>query len=321
MKNSIVYLLFFVLCISGCKTNKNTFKSENSDVKLKIEFIKSDIPTTTFTGRIIDIKSKEPVVGAYVILRNSLAKEIGTITDLEGFFTIQNLELGEYSLEIKAMEFKTMQAQLKIKEHTKCVVEVQLEPIEMFVEKPVIYLYPSDTQNIQVKLDYAGSLTHTYPKYQDSGWHVTAAPDGKIWDKNGLEYYALFWEGVPNKQIVPKEGFVVEGKKTAVFLEDKLAYLGLNRREANEFIMYWLPRMEDNAYNFIYFAGEEYEAQAKLSIDPQPESVIRVMMLTQPLESKIEVPQQDISILKGSRKGFTVVEWGGSVIETIKEEI
>ena len=38
-----------------------------------------------------------------------------------------------------------------------------------------------------------------------------------------------------------KEGFIVKGKDTITFLKEKLAQLGLNEREANEFIIYSLP--------------------------------------------------------------------------------
>jgi hypothetical protein len=109
-------------------------------------------------------------------------------------------------------------------------------------------------------------------------------------------------------------GFVVAGKNTATFLEEKLAYLGLNRREANEFIMHWLPRMENNPYNLIHFANTTYTQQAELHISPQPETLIRVMMLTQALPYAQSIPEQDLSPLHKTRKGFTVVEWGGTEI-------
>ena len=41
-------------------------------------------------------------------------------------------------------------------------------------------------------------------------------------------------------------GFVVRGSDTAAFLREKLAYMGLTPREYNEFIVYWLPRMQNN---------------------------------------------------------------------------
>ncbi|MFZ4786324.1 MAG: hypothetical protein ACOYLH_12670, partial [Flavobacteriales bacterium] len=180
-------------------------------------------------------------------------------------------------------------------------------------EKPVIYLYPQSTMHVDVALDYKGKLVHTYPHYSQDGWHVTASPEGKLWDENGQEYYALFWEGMSFSSLKAPDGFVVSGKETAAFLEEKLAYLGLSRREANEFIMYWLPRMESNPYNLIHFAGEDYNQLAPLRITPEPTTLIRVMMLTKPLQEKINMPLQDLAPLKKERVGFTVVEWGGQV--------
>lgn len=44
---------------------------------------------------------------------------------------------------------------------------------EPLTEKPVIYLYPEQKTAVSVSLDYAGTLTATYPAYEN-GWHVTA---------------------------------------------------------------------------------------------------------------------------------------------------
>ena len=99
--------------------------------------------------------------------------------------------------------------------------------------KPIIYLYPEKTQEIEVQLDYDGVLTHTYPKYT-GGWEVTAKPDGTLFDSKKQEYYALYWEGKPNKDYTIDEGFVVPGEQTIDFLENTLSKLGLNRKEANE---------------------------------------------------------------------------------------
>ena len=52
--------------------------------------------------------------------------------------------------------------------------------------KPVIYLYPEQETTVSVSLDYAGTLTATYPAYEN-GWTVTAEPDGTLYDENGDE--------------------------------------------------------------------------------------------------------------------------------------
>ena len=175
-------------------------------------------------------------------------------------------------------------------------------------EKPVIYLYPEQGEEVSVRLDYDGKLTCTYPEY-DNGWHVTAAPDGRITDENGQEYNYLYWEGETEQEYDFSEGFCVAGEDTAEFLEDALDRLGLTRREANEFIVYWLPRMEQNEYNLISFQSEAYTDHARLSIQPDPDTVIRVFMAYKPVENEQEIPEQTLAAPE--RSGFTVVEWGG----------
>ena len=184
---------------------------------------------------------------------------------------------------------------------------------EMVAEKPVIYLYPERTAEVSVELDYAGELTCTYPKY-NGGWRVIAAPDGALVDINTkLEHYCLFWEGRADVDYDMSEGFVIKGGDSSEFLEDKLALLGLNPRERNEFMIYWLPRMERNAYNLIAFQNEAYTDNAKLAVDPAPDCVIRVFMAFKPLEEPVDIAEQ--TLIPAQRHGFTVVEWGGAEVK------
>jgi hypothetical protein len=179
--------------------------------------------------------------------------------------------------------------------------------------KPIIYLYPSEKTEVEVKVNLDGKLTHTYPKYNDS-WQVTAFPNGKVIDQNNKEYYSLYWEGMLNLNSKIEEGFVVKGSETINFLEESLTKLGLNRREANEFIIYWLPHLENNPYNLIHFATTDYIAKAELDIKPKPETSIRLLMRYQPLNEKIKIKEQKLPTKPVKRRGFTIVEWGGSLI-------
>ena len=174
--------------------------------------------------------------------------------------------------------------------------------------KPVIYLYPEQEQEVSVRLDYDGELTCTYPEYKE-GWEITAKPDGRLTDKTGMEYNYLYWEGTSDREYDFSEGFCIAGEDSAEFLEGALAELGLTRREANEFIVYWLPRLEANAYNLISFQTEAYTEHAGLIIEPEPDTVIRVFMAYQPTDSRQEIPEQELDA--PARTGFTVVEWGG----------
>lgn len=183
------------------------------------------------------------------------------------------------------------------------------EPEQECDEKPVIYLYPEQQTEVTVELLLDGELTCTYPEYKN-GWKVTANPDGRLLDENGMEYNYLYWEGKSSHPYHMSQGFCVAGKDTAAFLEKALEQLGLTRKEANEFIVYWLPQMQENPYNLISFQTEDYTEHAKLKITPKPDTLIRVFMTWQPLTKPKEIPKQKLCAPK--RSGFTVVEWGGS---------
>ncbi len=317
MKTSLYFLITLVFGLQACTTQKKTVSSYEKKSTIVVNCKNSSVPASYITGKVTDINTQEEIFYANVVLRDLKTLQVieGVLTDEHGNFELKNIPLGKYLLSVEREGYDEVDMQLNFNEHLTCTAEIKLALYDIHPEKPVIYLYPEQRQKINVKLDYEGTLSHTYPKYYGDCWTVTAEPNGTLWDENNQEYYALFWEGTLSKQIIPTDGFIVAGKETASFLEDKLAYLGLNRREANEFIMYWLPRMENNAYNFIHFSGKQYEELAELEITPKPETIIRVMMLTQPLKSRMDYPLQDLSTLKKTRKGFTVVEWGGSIID------
>lgn len=187
--------------------------------------------------------------------------------------------------------------------------DLELEPGVCY--KPVLYLYPEKQTDVRVNLHLNGPLTCTYPAYQD-GWQVTALPDGTLLDAAGKTYSYLYWEGETRTAYDFSKGFCVRGEDTALFLEETLARLGLNRREANEFIVYWLPLMQEHPYNLITFQQSCYTDAARLEIEPKPDTLIRVFMAWKPLREVVELPPQELEAPQ--RSGFTVVEWGGTMV-------
>ena len=183
---------------------------------------------------------------------------------------------------------------------------------EECAEKPVIYLYPEQETAVSVSLNYDGTLTATYPAYEN-GWHITAEPDGTLYDETGAEYSYLFWEGENKTDYDFSTGFCVAGADTADFLRETLAEIGLTPKEYNEFIVYWLPKMQENPYNLISFQSERYTDTAKLDIDPEPDSVLRGFMAWKPLHRAQTIEPQTFTPF--ARDGFTVVEWGGCEVK------
>lgn len=184
-------------------------------------------------------------------------------------------------------------------------------PYSGSIDKPIIYLYPTKDTNVSVKLLNDKLITHSYPKYENE-WNVLAKSNGDLVDlKTNRNLYALYYE---NKNIIDfntDDGFVVKGEDTIKFLEEKLEILGLNEKESEEFIIYWLPKLENNKYNYIRFATmDEINENMPLEINPKPDTIIRILMTYKPLEDKIDIKEQKLN--KALRNGYTVVEWGGT---------
>lgn len=187
------------------------------------------------------------------------------------------------------------------------------EPVMM---KPVIYLYPEKEEHVFVKVSPPSGFSVTYPPYQN-GWSVTAFPGGRIVNESdGKEYSYLYWEGNPDSSAKYDltKGFVVKGSDTATFFQKTLADIGLEPKEYNEFIVYWLPQMQKNTFNLIHFATkEEYSERVPMIVEPKPDSLLRVFMVFKPLDNSVKVEEQTFE--KFQREGFSVLEWGGSELK------
>lgn len=197
--------------------------------------------------------------------------------------------------------------------------------------KPAIYLYPEKSQEISVKLDIGGNITISDPIYNpETGWNVKANPDGVIQlSESGQDtsdgvrkhsseveesnYPYLYYEADLAKGYKPKNGWVISRGNLDRQLKIILTQLGLNEKEKNDFLDYWLPRLISKPY---YFAGlvptEDINQQEALSINPTPANIIRVRLIFEGLDYPISVPLPKLSEIK--RNGFTVVDWGGSVV-------
>ena len=221
----------------------------------------------------------------------------------------QCIEMDNYDYYLlrveKDFKFDKVEFEYDVKEDNKCFSNYGED------KKPMIYIYPEKEMNVSIKLGYSEKLIVSYPKYVNS-WNVLASPNGNL-KYNGRNYYGLYWEGKNKKVQVREDGFVVKGEDIAKFLEDKLEILGLNEREINEFIVYWLPKMEHNKYNYVRFeTREEIDNYMPLEVSPKPDTIIRVQMDFKALDNPITVKEQELTKVK--RTGYTVVEWGGTEI-------
>lgn len=179
--------------------------------------------------------------------------------------------------------------------------------------KPVIYLYPKNDQKVHVEVTPGNGLSFTDPQYKN-GWNVLARKNGELINlEDEKKYPYLFWEGASDVYYeTPTQGFVVAQNNLNSFLDEKLAKLGLISQEISDFKEFWIPEMqkENKPYYFVTFLSKRYiDSLAPLSISPQPDTIIRVMMDFEGLEKPEKV--SELKINTPERKGFTAVEWGG----------
>lgn len=192
------------------------------------------------------------------------------------------------------------------------------EVVTIRVHKPAIYIYPESPTEVNIIHHYKGKVLNTYPIY-DSGWNVTAYPDGKLLNQADNRYYEyLFWDGeckFDAKHYQYTSGFYIHKKEVIPFLMKQLQLLQLNEKEINDFIVYWLPELSKNEWNFVHFwINDDIDNTSKLIITPKPDNLIRVYMEYQAISAdKLwKLPQQTFP--KIERRGFTVLEWGGGEV-------
>lgn len=179
--------------------------------------------------------------------------------------------------------------------------------------KPIIYLYNYDTSNVRVELSRPEAITCSYPKYT-TGWEVYA--DGPKLIADGKELYSLYYESEAHASVYENfnkgDGFLVKGEDAAEFLDEQLSLLGLDYREREEFIIYWLPKLERNEYNHIYFSlPEEINMIQELTVTPAPTQFIRVNMIFEAVDADYKVNEQKLDKFERNFAERTVVEWGG----------
>ena len=312
----------FVLTQPTAKGTRSTVKQ----VAVKVN------PLFTAKIKVVDGKGKV-VPNAFVDICSGQRSASG-YTDSKGIISLKNVMYGsnhvliqvtkgnkEYiaydkSLTLKAGAKGTLSKTIKLPAQSEWQLIRQYGGGTLCY-KPMIYVYSNTEQEVNVKLGKPENLTVSYPEYPEDGWKVTAHTDGLLTDSStGRGLYGLYWEGKNRELAIQDTGFVVAREDVVDFLEEKLAYLGLNELEAEEFIVYWLPKLQANEYNYIRFAtAEEIEETMPLETAPAADAVIRVWMEYAALDEKIDIDEQPLDqIVRADLNdaGLLVVEWGGS---------
>ncbi len=182
--------------------------------------------------------------------------------------------------------------------------------------KPIVYLYPTAPTAVSVKV--GANVTVSDPLYPVSGWkNVWARPNGQL-TYRGKSYDSLFWEGQGYGDypgIV--SGTVVKRADVVKTIRAQLAAQGLNAKETKDFMTFWEPKIPNKHYvRLTWLNTSQMNRLAPLTISPKPQTLIRVFLDMDGLDTPITLPAQQL--IKVERKGFTVVEWGGLTVEGLR---
>lgn len=176
--------------------------------------------------------------------------------------------------------------------------------------KPVIYLYPTTTQTVNVRV--GADVTVSEPYYNPAtGWkNVVAQPNGNL-TYNGISYDSLFWEGTGHGTYPGiSSGTVVPRAQAAATIRTQLTAQGLNTKESNDFMAFWESRIPNKPYvQLAWFSTADLNELAPLTISPKPQTTIRVFLDMRGLDTSKTLPAPKFNA--PARNGFTVVEWGG----------
>ena len=154
--------------------------------------------------------------------------------------------------------------------------------------KPVILLYDNEKKVneeviVKLTLNDAMDIGATYPqptvtnensKGKEYEWKCSYSSDGSEdacqLTVNGKNYEYLFWEGICNRKEDFEEGEVVgiSKEKFVDELEELLGKLGLNEREINDFIVYWLTKLSNRKGHKVTICAKKYDNEiAQLKVD------------------------------------------------------
>jgi hypothetical protein len=105
------------------------------------------------------------------------------------------------------------------------------------------------------------------------------------------------------------EGWVVKQEALSLFFISNLEAYGFNGPEIQDFLDYWIPRMNTAPYYAVYPQHTaDVNFAVKLRISQRPDSCLRLFYVVDEVQAYFSLPEPEIPEFK--RKGFTVSEWG-----------
>ncbi|HOW51011.1 MAG TPA: carboxypeptidase-like regulatory domain-containing protein [bacterium] len=266
------------------------------------------MPDNLINGNIFMIQSyfgPTALANTAITVTDTNGATIGCFTtDGTGRFVI-NLPAGDYRFQFQDMDMALYDKAVSTTgpgDYLDLRIEAQAQ-----AAKPNIYLYPLETTDVSVTLGFplGGFVTTSIPDYGD-GWQVTVDPDGTIDGQFGY----LFYEAQQPDQYQYAEGWTVAKQGLEKFFRANLAAYGFAGREIEDFIAWWIPRLNGGpCYDLFPQTAAEIDPLITLDITPTPDSLQRLFYAVRATDACGEHLATPL-IEPFARDGFTALEWG-----------
>ncbi len=173
--------------------------------------------------------------------------------------------------------------------------------------KPNIYIYPNELIELSVKLNFpvGGKIVTSIPEY-GTGWNIKVDTSGLI--NNTYSY--LFYESTQPDVWQRDYGWIIQTDKLESFFRQNMTDYGFRGREIDDFIEYWIPRLNEFPLYSIHPQKKSIiDDVVQLNFSKQPENILRLFYVIKgnnQLQDKVSIPTID----RFNREGFFVAEWG-----------
>lgn len=232
------------------------------------------------------------------------------------FLSQEHYELEESSIKISSFKDYMKDIPLLFKKDYLGRIQVLAATryrMQSMVE-PLVYVYSEKPTDIKISLCDDLKLIAAEPNYSGA-WDLQTIPPNRVrvrGEKRSFRY--LFWEGTADSHFPEMDsGWVIEREKIEDFFEDTLSKLGLNDRERIDFKEYWVELLEREGFPFYkieFFPQKIVDKICPLQIEPKPDTYLRVHMRATGISEKVKISEPVLPNVS-SRKGLTVIEWGG----------
>ncbi len=210
----------------------------------------------------------------------------------------------EYAVEVFASGDYAFCGTVEVADESTCsgfIVATLSEHVS--VDKPNLYLYPTEAADISVRLPAWRRITESDPRYPIDGWRVTAWPDGVLDTPVGERDFLFYEMNYDLAGLQQDSGWCVPGPLAQFSIEGAMAELGFLPNEIADFSTGWDGEFPETPWMTVY---PQFEGLATVKIDPEPDSFLRAWFLVAPGCRAVE-PADMPTIL---RSGFHAAEWG-----------